>query len=398
MSTLECGYGALFPAPFEPSVQKASAVERRRNIAKLLTAFAVSAAVICAVSLGSAPARQEHATSLVASSAPPTRRTSLMQAPEMALASKVAGFDLTMLLQTPRTTELENAVSNTGLCLKRDKIIQLFNDLLGRLVDEQSTQATYYSTLENATADATQAYLDADTAYEPNPKFSTLNLQPSLNPQPSTLEPQPSTLNPQPSTRFELAKKTHSDAVKMKSLAITGNISRPAPPSCLRSLQNQAFPGPCGSPYRATNARVSCTVPRHHRCLDCHHGVQQRQGRLRHRTGTLRGGAREHRQRRRAHQGAHRHDQSAPRGARLHDHDQGRAAGAPRPTSMLAGVFVDVLAQDFPQQARLAASKSNLILPKSNGTGAAEGERAQDPEARAPHQVPDRPGSSPLST
>jgi len=116
MSTLERGYGGIPPAPFQPSVMKGFALERRRNIAKLVAAFAVSAAVICVVFVsGAAPARPELAASVGASS-PPTRRTSLMQeAPELALASKVAGFDLTMLLQKQRTTELESSVSNSGL-------------------------------------------------------------------------------------------------------------------------------------------------------------------------------------------------------------------------------------------------------------------------------------------
>jgi len=115
MSTLELGYGGISPAPFQPSVKKGSTVERRRNIAKLVAAFAVSAAVICVVFVsGAAPARPELAASVGASS-PPSRRTSLMQAPELARASKVAGFDLTMLLQKQRTTELENSVGNSGL-------------------------------------------------------------------------------------------------------------------------------------------------------------------------------------------------------------------------------------------------------------------------------------------
>ena len=115
MSTLELWYGGISPAPFQPSVQKGAAVERRRKIAQLVAAFAVSAAVICVVFVsGSAPARPELAASVGASSAP-SRRTSLVQAPELAHASKVAGFDLTMLLQKQRTTELENSVSNSGL-------------------------------------------------------------------------------------------------------------------------------------------------------------------------------------------------------------------------------------------------------------------------------------------
>ena len=36
----------------------------------------------------------------------------------------------------PRTTELENAISNTGLCQKRDQIVDLFDKLLERLIDE----------------------------------------------------------------------------------------------------------------------------------------------------------------------------------------------------------------------------------------------------------------------
>ena len=115
MSTLERGYGGIPPAPFQPSVMKGFALERRRNIAKLVAAFAVSAAVICVVFVsGSAPARPDLAASVGPPSAP-SRRTSLMQAPELALASKVAGFDLTMLVQKQRTTELENSVSNSGL-------------------------------------------------------------------------------------------------------------------------------------------------------------------------------------------------------------------------------------------------------------------------------------------
>jgi hypothetical protein len=115
MSTLELGYGGISPTPFQPSIKKGVAVERRRKIAQLVAGFAVSAAVICVVFVsGSAPARPELAASVGPSSAP-SRRTSLMQAPELTLASKVAGFDLTMLLQKQRTTELETSVSNSGL-------------------------------------------------------------------------------------------------------------------------------------------------------------------------------------------------------------------------------------------------------------------------------------------
>ncbi|KAJ1482591.1 hypothetical protein T484DRAFT_1803514 [Baffinella frigidus] len=238
MSTLERGYGGIAPAPFQPLVKQGFAVERRRTIAKLVSAFAFSAVVVCVVfSSSSSPALPQ-----LTASSPPSRMTSLMQAPEMVLASKAAGFDLTMLLQKEaqvsdrwrgaslrstdsvqpasafghstgsysqlstmcphpqlpddvldreeppefslRTTELENSVSNTGLCRKRDKIIQLFNDLLKRLVGEASAQTTYYTTLETATADAKTSFDDAEAA-------------------------------------SELAKKTHGDAERMKNLALT---------------------------------------------------------------------------------------------------------------------------------------------------------------------------------
>jgi hypothetical protein len=71
-----------------------------------------------------------------------------------------------------------------GLCKKRDEIVKLFNDLLTRLVDEEESQEAVYTGLETAAADAKKEYLDADAAYE-------------------------------------LAKKTHKDAVEMKNLAIS---------------------------------------------------------------------------------------------------------------------------------------------------------------------------------
>jgi len=42
----------------------------------------------------------------------------------------------------PRTTELGNAISNTGLCQKRDQIVELFEKLLARLIDEAVNPAS----------------------------------------------------------------------------------------------------------------------------------------------------------------------------------------------------------------------------------------------------------------
>ena len=55
----------------------------------------------------------------------------------MILASREAGFDLTKLA-SERTTVLESSISNTQLCIKRDTILDLFNELLKRLMDEQA--------------------------------------------------------------------------------------------------------------------------------------------------------------------------------------------------------------------------------------------------------------------
>jgi hypothetical protein len=67
----------------------------------------------------------------------PSRRSSLSKKREMILASREAGFDLTKLA-SERTTVLESSISNTQLCIKRDTILDLFNELLKRLMDEQA--------------------------------------------------------------------------------------------------------------------------------------------------------------------------------------------------------------------------------------------------------------------
>ena len=72
----------------------------------------------------------------------PSRRLSLSYKREMILASREAGFDLTKLA-SERTTVLESSISNTQLCIKRDTILDLFNELLKRLMDEQAKNRTH---------------------------------------------------------------------------------------------------------------------------------------------------------------------------------------------------------------------------------------------------------------
>ncbi|KAJ1466448.1 hypothetical protein T484DRAFT_1861635 [Baffinella frigidus] len=64
MSSVEhLGYAGVSPAPSQASVNQESAAERRRNIAKLVAACAVSAAVFCAMLVSGASSSTEAASS-----------------------------------------------------------------------------------------------------------------------------------------------------------------------------------------------------------------------------------------------------------------------------------------------------------------------------------------------
>jgi hypothetical protein len=145
---------------FNPSVIKGDA-RRMRQFAQMIVGFAAAVAVICVAYSSTGPSISAPGVSQLAGA--PSRRTSILASTEMSQANQMAGFDLSSLLQT---TELENSISNTKLCQKRDKIIDLFEQLLRRLVDEQGNQQNKYDELVALYHTQYSAYVDAVAAKE----------------------------------------------------------------------------------------------------------------------------------------------------------------------------------------------------------------------------------------